>query len=166
VLVVMGVSGSGKTTVGQLLAHRLGWEFADADAFHNDANIAKMAAGIALDDSDREPWLQTLHALIQGRLAAGRSLVLACSALKHEYRRLLAGGDDRVSFVYLKGSPALIRSRLQARSGHYMRATLLESQFEALEEPSDAMVLDVGRPPEELAEEAVRRLRATGEVAD
>jgi gluconokinase len=166
VLVVMGVSGSGKTTVGRLLADRLGWEFADADAFHGDENIAKMAAGIPLDDRDRLPWLQTLRALILDRLETGRSLVLACSALKQAYRDLLSGDDRRVSFIYLKGSQALIRSRLQARAGHYMLANLLESQFQALEEPADALVLDVGRSPEQLADQALRRLRTEGTATD
>lgn len=150
--VVMGVSGSGKTTVGGLVARRLGWVFADADTFHPEANIAKMAAGIPLSDEDRMPWLVALRALIDEHLASGRSLVLACSALKRQYRRVLADGSERVTFVYLKGSRELILRRMSERSGHYMQPELLDSQFEALEEPADALVFDIDLPPVELAE--------------
>ena len=158
-IVVMGVSGSGKTTVGRLLAQRLGWEFADADSFHSAQNISKMREGIPLSDPDRWPWLETLRQLIVERLDGGKSLVLACSALKDEYRRALTGGDERVSFVYLKGSRELILSRLEGRIGHYMKPELLESQFQALEEPNDATILDVARPPAELAAQAERQVR-------
>lgn len=158
--IVMGVSGSGKTTVGRLLARRLGWEFADADAFHSEANIEKMRTGVALDDADRRPWLESLGNLIADRLSRGQSLVLACSALKSEYRDLLTGDDERVSFVYLKGSRELIYERLSDRAGHYMKPDLLDSQFRALEEPTDALVLDVSLPPAELAEQAERKLRS------
>ena len=159
VAVVMGVSGSGKTTVGRLLAQELGWEFADADSFHSPENVEKMRRGVPLDDDDRRPWLEDLARLIGERLASGAPLVLACSALKQEYRALLQGRDERVKFVYLKGSRELIRSRLAGRRGHYMSPELLDSQFRALQEPSDALVLDVGRPATELAQEVARRLR-------
>ena len=165
-IVVMGVSGSGKTTVGRLLAQRLGWEFADADAFHSESNVDKMRRGIPLDDADRAPWLRSLARLLDDRLGRGRSIVLACSALKRHYRDLLAGGDERVSFVYLKGSRELILDRLRRRSGHYMKPDLLDSQFQALEEPSDAMILDVSRPPAELAAEAARRMHLDGASAE
>lgn len=158
-LVVMGVAGSGKTTIGELLASRAGWEFADADAFHPPENVAKMSAGTPLDDEDRVPWLRALRSLIARRLAAGESLVLACSALKEDYRRVLATDDERVEFVYLKGSPELISRRLSERTGHYMNPGLLDSQFNALEEPEEALVLDAGLPPEELVERAARALR-------
>lgn len=158
-IVVMGVSGSGKTTVGRLLAQRLDWEFADADSFHSATNISKMREGIPLTDADRWPWLETLRRLIVERLDQGKSLVLACSALKDEYRRALTGGDERVSFAYLKGSRELILSRLEGRSGHYMKPDLLESQFQALEEPNDALILDVGRPPGELVAQVARQVR-------
>lgn len=158
-LVVMGVSGSGKTTIGRLLAARLDWPFADADAYHSPENVAKMAAGIALSDEDRRPWLQRLRELIDQHLAEGRPLVLACSALKREYRRTLAEGDERVKFVYLQGSPELIQRRLQERSGHYMKPDLLTSQFRALEEPEDALVLDAARPPAELVGQAAKELQ-------
>jgi gluconokinase len=154
----MGVSGSGKTTVGRLLAERLAWDFADADAYHPPENIAKMAAGQPLDDEDRLPWLRRLRELIVERQAAGRPLVLACSALKREYRRVLAPVEARVTFVYLRGSRDLLRRRLEERSGHYMKPGMLDSQFQALEEPEEALVLDVKLPPEELAAEATRRL--------
>ncbi|HEX7002705.1 MAG TPA: gluconokinase [Trueperaceae bacterium] len=159
-IVVMGVSGSGKSTVGRLLARRLEWEFADADVFHSETNVEKMRRGVPLDDADRRPWLQTLAELLADRLSRGRSIVLACSALKGEYRDLLTGGSDRVSFVYLKGSRELILDRLRSRVGHYMKPDMLDSQFSALEEPTDAMILDVSRPPAELAEEVERRIRS------
>jgi gluconokinase len=157
-LVVMGVSGSGKTTVGRLLAKRLDWEFADADRYHPPANIAKMAAGVPLDDEDREPWLLSLRELIDERLAAGQSLVLACSALKRRYRQVLGDADDRVEFVYLKGSRELIRRRMQERSAHYMKPEMLDSQFEALEEPENALVCEIDAPPAELARRVARAL--------
>lgn len=158
-VVVMGVTGSGKSTIGRLLAERMGWDFEDADVYHPEANIAKMAAGIPLDDRDRIPWLRTLRALIDERIEADRSLVLACSALKQEYRDVLSRGRGSVDFVYLKGSPELITSRLQERTGHYMKPELLDSQFEALEEPKEALVVDIGRSPEELVERLARELR-------
>jgi gluconokinase len=157
-LVVMGVSGSGKTTVGRLLAKRLDWEFADADRYHSPASIAKMATGVPLGDEDREPWLLSLRALIDERLAAGQSLVLACSALKRRYRQVLAGTDDRVEFVYLKGSRELIRRRMEERSAHYMKPGMLDSQFEALEEPENALVCEIDAPPDELARRVARAL--------
>lgn len=157
-VVVMGVSGSGKTTVGGLVARRLGWKFADADTFHSEDNISKMKAGIPLEDEDRLPWLAALRALIDEHLAAGQSLVLACSALKRSYRRTLTEGSDRVEFVYLRGSRELIWRRMQERSGHYMKPELLASQFEALEEPEDALVFDIDLPPVDLAELVARAL--------
>ncbi|MEX2540322.1 MAG: gluconokinase [Trueperaceae bacterium] len=163
-VVVMGVSGSGKSTVGGLLARRLGWEFADADTYHPQANILKMAAGIPLDDEDRMPWLVALRSLIDEHLAAGRSLVLACSALKRQYRRILAEGSERVSFVYLKGSRELILRRMSERSGHYMKPELLDSQFEALEEPADALVFDIDLPPVKLAELVALALQTGSEA--
>src|SRR5688500_14805605 len=141
--IVMGVSGSGKTEVGRSLAQHLGWDFYDADDFHPADNITKMAAGIPLDDSDRAPWLASLHALISTSLKKDQPGVLACSALKERYRQQLLAGNDDVQLVYLKGSYELIWSRMSARKDHYMKPHMLRSQFETLEEPGNALVIDI-----------------------
>jgi len=146
----MGVSGSGKTTLGEALAQRLGWDFFDADDFHPPANIVKMAAGVPLSDSDRAPWLASLHEQLLSTLKAGRHPVLACSALKDKYRAQLLEGMDGIAIIYLKGSYGLIFSRISIREGHYMRPEMLRSQFDALEEPKDAVVLDVEMSLEEM----------------
>jgi gluconokinase len=151
VIVLMGVSGSGKTTVGTRLAKALGAEFAEGDAYHPPANVEKMRSGIPLDDSDRWPWLEILRAEIDRWLAAGKTVVVACSALKQAYRDVLAKGRPGVRFVHLEGDQALIRERLARRRGHYMPATLLDSQFAALEPPSDAITLDVAGTPDAIA---------------
>lgn len=144
IVVLMGVSGSGKTVVGQALAKDLGWMFLDADDFHPEANVAKMAAGIPLDDADRWPWLDLLAQKIATLNERGQSAVLACSALKQAYRDRLSrpGG---VRFVHLKGDYDTIAARLAARAHRYMPAALLESQFAALEEPADAVAVDVSQ---------------------
>lgn len=147
-LIVIGVSGSGKSSVGKSLAGHLGWNFYDADDFHPPENIAKMADGIPLDDSDRAPWLASLHELVLSSLKADRPAVLACSALKERYRRQLVGDADGVLIVYLKGSYELIWSRMSQRREHFMKADLLKSQFEALEEPANALVVDISPPLE------------------
>ena len=157
-VVVMGVSGSGKTTVGQQLAERFAWPFFDADDFHPQANIDKMSQGIPLDDADRRPWLEALHTLIQEHLKHEDSLVLACSALKRSYRDLLAQGDGEVTFVFLKGSFDLIFERMREREGHYMKADMLRSQFEALEEPENALVADASDPVEIIVDELMTEL--------
>jgi gluconokinase len=141
--IVMGVSGSGKTEVGRSLAQHLGWDFYDADDFHPADNITKMAAGIPLDDSDRAPWLASVHALISTSLKKDQPGVLACSALKERYRQQLLAGNDDVQLVYLKGSYELIWSRMSARKDHYMKPHMLRSQFETLEEPGNALVIDI-----------------------
>jgi gluconokinase len=151
----MGVSGVGKTTVGRLLAERLSSPFLDADDFHPPDNVAKMRGGVPLTDADRQPWLQALRAEIERRLARGDSAVLACSALKQTYRDRLQV-SDAVRIVYLRGTAALIRDRLQARRGHYFDPALLASQFAALEEPEGILTVDVTAEPEELA----RRIEA------
>jgi gluconokinase len=151
----MGVAGSGKTTVGALLAQRLGWSFYDADAFHPAENVAKMASGIPLSDADRLPWLAALHELVSNSLRLDRPAVLACSALKESYRRHLLEGHPEVLFVYLKGSYELIWSRMADRKDHFMKPQLLKSQFETLEEPAGALTLDISKPVEELVQEIV-----------
>jgi gluconokinase len=152
IILLMGVTGSGKTKIGSALAARLGWEFADADDFHSAENKQKMAAGIALTDADRAPWLAALRSQISTWLAKKQSAVLACSALKQSYRDMLLIHTD-VHLVYLKGSYDLIASRLRERASHYATEALLSSQFATLEEPADAITIDVNQPPEKILDE-------------
>lgn len=141
-VVIMGVSGSGKSTVARSVARRLGWNFSDADNHHPPSNVAKMSAGEPLTDDDRQPWLQALRDLIADSLDGGDSIVLACSALKAEFRaQLLEGNEAR--FVYLKGDRDLIEARMQKRRGHFMSPAMIDSQFAALEEPKEAFTVDV-----------------------
>lgn len=162
VIVIMGVSGVGKTTVGVRLADALGAEFAEGDAYHPPANVEKMRRGTPLSDDDRGPWLDRLNQEIGGWLGAGRTVVLACSALKQSYRERLAAGRSGVHFVYLKGDEELIRARLELRKDHYMPASLLGSQFAALEEPIDAITLDVSGTPEDIVAVAREALATRG----
>ena len=158
-LILMGVSGSGKTTVGRLLCAQLGWPFYDADDFHPPQNVAKMAKGIPLTEADRVPWLAKLSALIRDHIARDDSGILACSALSHAARAALRVDGKRVVFVHLRGPKELIRSRLLARTDHYMPPTLLDSQFAALEDPGDeAITIDIGPRPEAIAVDIRRRL--------
>ena len=157
IVVVMGVTGSGKTTAGSLLAQQLDWEFADADSFHSPANVEKMRLGIPLGDADRAPWLQSLRHAIERWIADRRNVVLACSALKKSYReQLLVGGE--VKFVYLKGSFALINKRLQLRHGHFASEKILAGQFADLEEPDDATAVEIDQSAEEIVAEIESRL--------
>jgi len=157
IVIVMGTTGSGKTTIGSLLAKRLGWEFVDADDFHPPANVEKMKRGIPLTDADREPWLETLHDKIVQWSAGGRKVVLACSALKQSYRDELRATSD-VKFVYLKGSYELFSQRVLVRKGHFAKQDLLASQFATLEEPTDAITVDASPPPERIVAEVRRQL--------
>jgi len=160
-VVVMGVSGSGKSTIGRLLAERFGCPFFDADDYHPAANVAKMAAGIPLDDADRAGWLAALAALIAAGLARGESGVIACSALKRQYRDVLNVDSRHVRFVYLRGEFATIWARLQSREGHFMKAPLLQSQFDALEEPEGAVVVDTSLEPGQIIDRIVEQLMET-----
>jgi len=149
IVIVMGVVGAGKTTVGRLLAEQLAWEFADADDFHPAENVAKIRDGIALDDDDRRPWLERLRTAITLWIAEGHNVVLACSALKRAYRNQLEVGTQ-VRLVYLKGSADLIGRRLRAREGHFAGEQILASQFADLEEPNGAVVAEINATPPEI----------------
>lgn len=148
-IILMGVAGSGKTTVGSLLAKNLNWDFYDADGFHSETNLAKMAQNIALNDQDRAGWLLSLKNLLEQNNMVGKSIVLACSALKESYRDILRI-DQNVHFVYLEGTYQQIIERLNNRAGHYMSAKMLASQFEILEEPKNTLKIDVTNSPEKI----------------
>jgi|SRR5579864_3034506 len=153
----MGVVGAGKTTIGKLLAQKLGWQFADADDFHPKENIDKIARGIPLTDSDRAPWLAALRQAIEQWNSDGRNVVLACSALKRSYRKELEAGP--VQFVYLKGDYELISRRLGSRIGHFATESILRSQLADLEEPQDAITVTVDESPDEVVSEIIRQLK-------
>jgi gluconokinase len=158
VVVVMGVTGAGKTTVGRALCAALGWEFHDGDDLHSEANKRKMHRGVALTDADRAPWLRAIRELIRAMLSEGRDGVVACSALKQSYRDEIVADRGSVKVVYLKASPGQIAGRLRSRSGHFMNPDLLQSQFDTLEEPHDAIVVDASAAPEAIVNEIRRRL--------
>jgi gluconokinase len=162
IVVLAGVSGSGKTTVGESLARRLAWPFTDGDSLHPAANIAKMRAGVPLTDEDRWPWLAAVAAVIDERIAAGQSAVVACSALKRSYRDLLLAGRPAVRMVFLDVDRDLLAARLTARHGHFFRADLLASQLADLENPQPAeriLVLPAVGTPEQIAQQIISRLQ-------
>lgn len=163
IAVIMGVSGSGKTTVARLLAGKLGWQFQEGDALHPPENVEKMRGGTPLTDADRLPWLRKIAERIDEWRAAGVSGAVTCSALKRSYRDIIIGDRPDVRLVYLKGSSDLIRGRLSQRHGHYMPASLLDSQYRVLEEPppdEKPIIVDIAGRPEEIADEIACRLRA------
>lgn len=167
-IVVMGVSGAGKSTVGTLLAERLGWPFEDGDAFHPPQNVEKMRTGTPLTDEDRWPWLAAIAARIARARAEGTGVVIACSALKRAYRDVLRDGQADVRFLHLTGEPAVIMARQAARQGHYMPASLVASQFAALEPPeteADVIDLDVEPDPPAILAKAIAALRRRGDLA-
>jgi len=156
VIVLMGVAGSGKTTVGRQLAADLGWSFADADGFHPPANVAKMSAGQPLDDTDRAPWLAAIRDYITARQARSESAVITCSALKERYRQAIVTDPAQVKLVHLHGSRALLWERISSRQNHFMKPAMLDSQLAALEPPAGALTVDIGPPPAQIAA-AIRR---------
>ena len=160
IILLMGPAGSGKTTVGELLAAQLTWEFADGDGFHPPANIEKMSRGVPLTDEDRLPWLQSIRDSMQHSLAQGNSAVIACSALKRSYRELLGISPNArsIKLVYLKGSYDLLLERLHSRKGHYMKEQMLTSQLADLEEPTDAITIEVSKSPQQIVSEIRNRL--------
>ena len=158
IILVMGVSGSGKTTIGEKLAESLGYKFADADDFHPQENIEKMRNGIALSDKDRLPWLQKMQDVIKKHLLENSNIVITCSALKASYRQMLLINHESVKLVYLKGSFELIHKRLKERLNHFMSEKLLKSQFEILEEPLEAIKVDISQPLEVIVQKILEKL--------
>jgi gluconokinase len=161
ILIAMGVSGCGKTTIGELLAKRLNCDFADADSFHSQANKDKMHNGIALTDEDRWPWLAAIRTSIEAKLADGTTHVYACSALKRVYRDILRDGDKDVTFVYLKGTPELLQERIKTRKGHFFDPKLLQSQLDTLEPPGpdEAIEADIALLPEEIVDKVLNEAK-------
>lgn len=165
VVVLMGVTGVGKSTIGGLLARDLGWAFEDADAFHPPRNVEKMRSGVPLTDADRLPWLRAMRRMIVSRLEAGESCVVACSALRESYRKELHHGDERVLFVHLVAPAEVIRRRMHARTGHFMPPTLLDSQIDTLEVPPYAVTVEADGPPRAIVRAIRKRLRLVGRTS-
>jgi gluconokinase len=163
VLVVMGVAGSGKTTIAKALAARLGWRFIEGDDFHTERNLEKLRAGAALTDDDRRPWLDRLAELISDCLIAGQSCIVACSSLRREYRQILSAGREAVRFVFLRASLALLEARLRGRVGHFVDARILPSQLATLEEPNDALIVDASLPVAAIVSVAIDALELDGD---
>lgn len=157
VIILMGVSGCGKTTVGKLLAHKVGMPFFDGDDFHPSVNVQKMKSGQPLSDKDRQPWLEILSSEISAWNRSGGA-ILACSALKEKYRKILSAGDGEIRFVHLKGSRHVIMERLKKRTGHYMPPELLDSQFESLEIPRNALTVDIQQKPPKIVKKIIVEL--------
>lgn len=162
VYIIMGVLGSGKSTVGELLADHLRCVFRDADDYHSASNRSKMANGIPLTDVDRKPWIFAVRAVIDGQLAIREDCVLACSALKEKYRQTLIQGRKEIKLIYLKGTKDLIAERVKLRGGHFVDPALLDSQFADLEEPKDAVVADISKTPEEIIHDILSVLKPHG----
>lgn len=159
IYMLMGVSGSGKTTIGKRLSEKLGWQFYDGDDFHPAENLEKMSKGISLTDRDRQPWLEKLHDLMQHLHQKPENAIIACSALKEDYREYLADNLVEIQWIYLKGNYQQIASRIEQRQGHFMKTQLLASQFQALEEPNkeETLVIDITLPPEQIIEHIISR---------
>jgi gluconokinase len=157
-VILMGVAGSGKTAVGMKVAQKLDWIFLDADNFHPPANIEKMKHGIPLNDEDRAPWLQRLRDELQRQTAEGHSVILACSALKESYRRVLRDEVSPPTFIYLDVDPETIQNRLQHRTAHFFPKELMESQFAALEKPKDAIIIDARKPLADVVDHVIEAL--------
>jgi len=158
VVIIMGVEGTGKTTVGRMLAEKLGWKFYDADDYHPEANIEKMRSGIPLSDEDRWPWLKNVRELIDSSLNLNAPSIIACSALKNSYREYLKQNKEEIIFVYLMGDKNTILKRLASRRGHFAGTELLESQFKTLEEPEGVISFDISKNPEVIADSIIEKL--------
>lgn len=158
VLILMGVSGTGKSTIGQALSEKLNWPYFEGDKFHSPANVEKMRAGIPLNDDDRGPWLLSIRTAIEEHLASAGSAIFACSALKASYREILQKEDKRIKFIFLHASYELILSRMNSRKHEYMPASLLKSQFETLEEPKNAIKVSVNQAVDKIVEEILEKL--------
>ncbi len=158
IIILMGVAGSGKTTIGQLLASKLGWLFFEGDDFHSQENVEKMAQGTPLTDEDREGWLEAIAGQIKLLEQDSRSAVIACSALKDSYRKKLSSAAKGVKFVFLRGDFEAVRERLESRKGHYMKSTLLQSQFDILEEPENSLDIDIKNSPEKITETIIQMI--------
>ncbi|PSB03288.1 gluconokinase [Merismopedia glauca] len=159
ICILMGVSGTGKSTIGKLLSQKLGWKFYDADDFHSEANISKMKQGIPLEDSDRLPWLQAIRAKIEAIVARQDNGIFACSALKQSYRELLQGNDPQVAWIYLKGSYQQLWQRMQDRPEHFMKPEMLQSQLDTLEIPQDALTVDIALNQAEIVDRIAKYLQ-------
>ena len=158
VIIIMGVEGTGKTTIGKLLAKKLGWKFYDADDYHPKRNIEKMASGLPLNDEDRWPWLEGVRKLIDSSLNLNEPSIIACSALKSSYRQYLKREKEKIVFVYLKGDKNTITKRLASRKDHFAGTQLLESQLHTLEEPEGVIACDISRQPEVIADDIIEKL--------